>query len=49
MYKNAEDIDFNKLPKKFALKGTHGCGYNIICTDKEKLDLEKQKQHVTCG
>lgn len=47
MYKNAEDIDFNKLPKKFALKGTHGCGYNIICTDKEKLDLEKTKE--TCN
>lgn len=39
VYTNENDIDFEKLPNKFALKGTHGCGYNIICKDKRSLDL----------
>ena len=29
-----DEINFEKLPDKFALKCTHGCGYNIICSDK---------------
>ena len=35
---NAYDIDFEKLPQKFVLKCNHGCGYNIICKNKDKLD-----------
>ena len=38
IYDNANDIDFDILPDKFALKCTHGAGFNIICTDKSKLD-----------
>ena len=38
MYENANDIDWDKLPNKFVLKCNHGCGYNIICMDKTKLD-----------
>ena len=34
-----DDIDFDKLPNQFVLKCNHGCGYNIIVTDKSKLDL----------
>ncbi len=41
VYRNAKEIDFDALPNKFALKCNHGCGYNIICVDKEKLDKEK--------
>ena len=37
-YTCANDIDFDELPSKFALKCTHGCGFNIICDDKDKLD-----------
>lgn len=33
-----EDIDFDTLPEKFVLKCNHGSGYNIIVTDKSKLD-----------
>lgn len=40
---NVEDIPWNKLPKKFVLKCTHGCGYNICVTDIDKHDLEKEK------
>lgn len=40
-YNDANEIDFEKLPDKFVLKCNHGCGFNIICTDKNKLDKEK--------
>lgn len=33
------DVPFDKLPKRFALKATHGCGYNYICADKSAIDL----------
>jgi len=32
------DIDFDKLPQSFALKATHGCGWNIIVPDKSQID-----------
>ncbi len=38
-----EDIPFAKLPERFALKATHGCGYNFICRDKTELDWAKLK------
>lgn len=41
VYYDSKEIDYNKLPLKFALKGTHGCGFNIICKDKSKLDIIK--------
>ncbi len=34
----AEDIDWDSLPEQFVLKCNHGCGYNIVCTDKRTLD-----------
>lgn len=37
VYERTNDIPWELLPKKFALKCTHGCGYNIICDDKAKL------------
>lgn len=46
VYDNFEQIDFNKLPNKFVLKCTHGCGYNIICNDKNKLNLDMSKRKV---
>lgn len=38
VYDRVEDINFDELPNSFVLKGTHGCGCNIICSDKSKLD-----------
>lgn len=35
-----EDIDWDKLPKKFVLKCNHGCAYNILCNDKSAFDKE---------
>ena len=38
VYNNAKEIDFDILPASFVLKCTRGCGFNIICFDKKKLD-----------
>lgn len=35
---NPEDIPFESLPEKFVIKVTHGSKFNIICTDKAKLN-----------
>ncbi len=43
VYDNANDMDFDSLPNKFAAKCNHGSGMNIICEDKSKLDIEATK------
>lgn len=37
-YEKPEDIEWEVLPDRFALKLNYACGYNIICKDKNKLD-----------
>jgi hypothetical protein len=34
------ELPFAELPKKFVLKGTHGCGMNIFVEDQATADLE---------
>lgn len=46
VYENAEEINFEDLPNKFVLKCTHGCGYNVICQDKNKLNIEQAKKDL---
>ena len=46
VYDNVDDIDFEKLPDKFVLKCNHAAGYNIICKDKSKLDINKTKKQL---
>lgn len=46
VYSNPEEIDFNKLPNKFALKCTHGCAYNIICSNKKNLNIIVAKEKL---
>lgn len=43
---NVDEIDFEKLPNKFALKCTHGCAYNVICENKETLNTEETKKKL---
>ncbi len=38
VYQSSNEIIWDELPEKFALKCNHGCGFNIICDDKERLD-----------
>lgn len=37
-YTSAEQIDWEALPEKFAIKCNHGSGYNVIVTDKKNTD-----------
>jgi hypothetical protein len=46
IYSRSEEIDFESLPERFVLKCTHGCGFNIICTDKSRLDIEDAKRKL---
>ncbi len=39
IYDSFEEIDFDKLPDAFAMKATHGSSYNMIVSDKAKLDF----------
>lgn len=38
IYEKTSEIDWENLPNKFVIRCTHGCGFNIICDDKNKLD-----------
>lgn len=42
VYESVDEIDIDKLPKPFVLKGTHGSGFNIICKDKYKMDWDTE-------
>ncbi len=38
VYETIDDFDPQKLPDRFVLKGTHGSGWNLIVTDKTKVN-----------
>ena len=38
VWDKAEDIDWDMLPNCFVLKCNHGCAYNIVVSDKSKLN-----------
>lgn len=46
VYDSEEDIDFNILPNRFALKCTHGSGYNIICKNLENFNIPQAKEKL---
>lgn len=46
VYDSPDEIDFDKLPEKFVLKCTHGCGFNIICNDKQNLNIKKTNERL---
>ena len=46
VWNSPNEIDFNKLPNKFALKVNWSSGYNIIVKDKLKLDFAKTKKKL---
>jgi len=45
-WEDPEQIDFEQLPDKFALKVNWSSGYNIICSDKSQLNIEKTKEQL---
>ena len=45
-YRSADEIDWAKLPDRFVLKCTHGSGSNILCADKNRLNLGDAKAQL---
>ncbi|WP_136666550.1 ATP-grasp fold amidoligase family protein [Flavobacterium sp. H122] len=46
VYDSVSEINFDKLPNQYVLKGTHGSGYNIIVKDKNQLNISKTKKKL---
>ncbi len=48
-FSNVGDIRqiWDMLPEKFVVKCNHGCGYNILVSDKSKVDLEDIIKQLT--
>ena len=46
VYDNANQINWAELPNQFVLKWNFGCGLNIICSDKNKLDEKEVKKKL---
>lgn len=46
VYDSVDEIEFDKLPNSFVLRANHGCGWNILCEDKNKLDIEQAKKKL---
>lgn len=45
-WEHAKDISWDELPNKFAIKCNHGCAYNIICKDKNNLDIKRAEKQL---
>lgn len=46
VWDSVDDIDFESLPNQFVLKCTHDSGGQVICKDKNRLDLQGVKQKL---
>lgn len=44
VYDKAEEINFKELPNKFVLKTTNGSHTNILCENKNELNLEETRE-----
>ncbi len=47
VYDKVSDVDFDALPQQFVMKAVHGYHFNIIVTDKSKLNRLKSKLLLT--
>ena len=48
-WNNTSEIDWDILPKKFVFKCNHGCAYNIVVTNKEKVDKSAIIKQLNTG
>lgn len=46
IYDSEKEINFDALPSQFVLKCTHGSKCNVICKNKENLDINKTKRDL---
>lgn len=44
VYESFEEINFENFPNAFAMKATHGSSYNVIVSDKSKMDIKETKR-----
>lgn len=45
-WNNVDEINWDKLPNQFVLKGTHDSGGVVVCKDKTKLDIDAAKKKI---
>lgn len=43
-WRTVNEINWGDLPNRFAIKCSHGCGYNIICNNKNSLNIKQTKK-----
>ena len=43
---NPDEIPYESLPNKFVIKVTHGSTFNIICSEKSKLNVEQVNKRL---
>ncbi|MBE6738411.1 MAG: hypothetical protein IKB72_05975 [Ruminococcus sp.] len=48
VYDNGKDINPKELPERFAMKTNHGSSWNLICTDKSKVNWFWWKRIFNC-
>ena len=46
VYDTWEDIDFDKLPDQFVIKGTHDSGGAFVCRNKARFDCNRVKRRI---
>lgn len=46
VWERAQDIDFETLPDKFVMKGSHDSGRVVVCSDKSRLDREATRREM---
>ncbi len=46
VYDRVEEIPWDKLPNQFVIKWNFGCGQNLICFDKNKLEIDFAKKQL---
>lgn len=46
VYKNTNEIEWDKFPEKFAIKCNHGCKMNIICSDKSNFNIQESERKL---
>lgn len=47
VYQSSDEIDISKLPNRFALKCNHDSGSTIVCTQKDKFDIDEAKRRLS--
>lgn len=47
IYNNPSEIDYKKLPTKFVIKCNHGSAFNVVVTNKSKMNFDYVNKRLT--